>query len=170
MAKAPTKARVTSKHVAEHRAKAGRDMSPKWEGCDDWDSDQFHRHFVSAMDWYRLEGDSKTFKPAILKWMETIGCTKEDIAAFKKIKDSRINSTMGAVASCLNRGMTPQRDDFNNGRDTAAWLRDAIVKAIEAGKDDADEDEAKDLAWDKIERGGLNVNDAQWDISFIEES
>lgn len=144
MAKATTKTRVTAKHVAEHRAKAGRDMSPKWEGCEDWTSDQFHRHFVSAMEWYRLEGDSKTFKPAILKWMETIGCTKEDIAAFKKIKDSRINSTMGAVASCLNRGMTPQRNDFNNGRDTAAWLRDAIVKAIEAGKDDADEDEAKE--------------------------
>lgn len=143
MAKATTKTRVTSKHVAEHRAKAGRDMSPKWEGCETWDSNQFHRHFVSAMEWYRLEGDSKTFKPAILKWMETIGCTKEDISAFKKVKDSRINSTMGAVASCLNRGMTPQREDFNNGKDTAAWLRDAIVKAIEAGKDDAEEDEAK---------------------------
>jgi hypothetical protein len=143
MAKATTKTRVTAKHVAEHRAKAGRDMSPKWEGCETWDSNQFHRHFVSAMEWYRLEGDSKTFKPAILKWMESIGCTKEDISAFKKIRDSRINSTMGAVASCLNRGMTPQREDFNGGRDTAAWLRDAIVKAIEAGKDDADEEEAK---------------------------
>ncbi len=142
MAKAATKTRVTKAHIAEARASKGRDLSPRWDGCESWDSNQFHRHFVSAMEWYRLEGDSKTFKPAILKWMESVGCTKDDIASFKKIKDSRINSTMGAIAHCLNRGMTPQRADFNNGKDTAAWLRDAIVKAIEAGKDDLDESEA----------------------------
>jgi hypothetical protein len=50
---------------------------------------------------------------------------------------------MGAVAACLNRGMTAQRDGFNSGRDTAAWLRSEIVKVIAAGKDDIDEVEAK---------------------------
>jgi hypothetical protein len=50
---------------------------------------------------------------------------------------------MGAVACCLNRGMTPQRADFNGGRDTAAWLRAEIVKVISAGKNDIDEVEAK---------------------------
>jgi len=95
------------------------------------------------MDWYRLESDIKTYKPAVTKWMESVGCTKADITAFKKVKDSRINSTMGAVACCLNRGMTPQRADFNQGRDTAAWLRAEIVKVLEAGKNDISEDEAK---------------------------
>jgi hypothetical protein len=52
---------------------------------------------------------------------------------------------MGAVACCLNRGMTPLRADFNQGRDTAAWLRTEIVKVIAAGKDDIDEVEAKAL-------------------------
>ena len=38
------KTRVTAKDVAEHRAKAGRDLSPKWDGCENWDSDTFHKH------------------------------------------------------------------------------------------------------------------------------
>lgn len=135
------KTRVTSAHLAEARASKGRDTSPKWEGCESWDSNTFHRHFVSSMEWYRLEGDSKTFKPAIAKWMESVGCAKADVAAFKKLKDSRVSPTMGAIALCLLRGMTPQRDDFNNGKDSAAWLRDAIAKAIESGKDDVDPEE-----------------------------
>jgi hypothetical protein len=72
--------------------------------------------------------------------MASVECAAEDIAAFKKTKDNRINVTMGAIASCLLRGMPPVRADFNNGRDTAAWLREAIVEVIEAGKYDIDED------------------------------
>ena len=143
MAKAATKTRVTKKQVIAHRTRAVKDTSPVWEGCETWDGDKFHRFFKSAMDYYRLESDIKTYKPAVTKWMESVGCTKADIQAFKKVKDSRINSTMGAVACCLNRGMTPQRADFNSGRDTAAWLRAEIVKVIDAGKNDIDEDEAK---------------------------
>jgi hypothetical protein len=97
------------------------------------------------MDFYRLESDIKSYKPAVAKWMETVGCAKADITAFKKVKDSRVGTTMGAVACCLNRGMTPLRADFNQGRDTAAWLRAEIVKVIAAGKDDIDEVEAKAL-------------------------
>ena len=135
------KTRVTSAHIAEARASKGRDTSPKWDGCETWDSNTFHRHFVASMDWYRLEGDSKTFKPAIVKWMESIGCAKGDVVAFKKLKDSRVSPTMGAIALCLLRGMTPQRNDFNNGKDSSAWLRDAIAKAIDDGKDDVDPEE-----------------------------
>ena len=145
MAKVATKTRVTKKQVIAHRTRAVKDTSPVWEGCETWDADTFHRFFKRAMDYYRLESDIKTYKPAVTKWMETVGCTKADITAFKKVKDSRINSTMGAVACCLNRGMTPHRADFNSGRDTAAWLRSEIVKVIEAGKNDIDEVEAKAL-------------------------
>ena len=143
MAKVATKTRVTKKQVIAHRTRAVKDHSPVWEGCEAWDADTFHRFFKKAMDYYRLESDIKTYKPAVAKWMETIGCTKADITAFKKVKDSRVGTTMGAVACCLNRGMTPQRDDFNQGRDTAAWLRAEIVKVIAAGKNDISEEDAK---------------------------
>ena len=140
--KAPAKkTRVTKQQVNAHRTRAVKDHSPIWDGCETWDGDQFHRFFKHAMDYYRLESDIKTYKPVVVKWMETVGCAKADIAAFKKVKDNRISTTMGSVASCLNRGMTPQRDDFNNGKDTAAWLRAEIVKVITEGKNDIDPDQ-----------------------------
>lgn len=141
--KSKTKTRVTKKQVIAHRTRAVKDLSPQWEGCETWDADKFHRHFKSAMDWYRLESDIKTYKPFVVKWMESIGCAKEDIAAMKKVKDNRVHTTMGAVASCLLRGMTPQREDFNNGKDTAEWMRNAIVDVLSAGKDDIDPEDAK---------------------------
>jgi hypothetical protein len=143
LAKVATKTRVTKKQVIAHRTRAVKDHSPVWEGCESWDADTFHKHFRTSMNYYRLESDIKTYKPAVAKWMESVGCTKADIIAFKKVKDARVGTTMGAVACCLNRGMTPQRADFNQGRDTAAWLRAEIVKVIEAGKNDIDEVEAK---------------------------
>lgn len=142
--KAPAKkTRVTKAQVIAHRTRAVKDTSPNWEGCENWSGDQFHKHFRNAMDYYRLESDIKTYKPIVVKWMEEQGCAKADIAAIKKVKDNRISTTMGAIAHCLLRGMTPQRADFNNGKDTAAWLRNAIVEVINAGKDDVDPDEVK---------------------------
>lgn len=135
MAKATTKTRVTKKQVIAHRNRAVKDTSPVWEGCEDWDADQFHKHFRFAMSYYRLEAESKTFKPAIIKWMESVNASKDDIAALKKVKDNRINSTMGAVASCLLRGMTPQRDDFNGGRNTSEWLVRSINEVLAMGQE-----------------------------------
>jgi hypothetical protein len=36
-------------HLAEARAKKGRDFSPKWDGHETWDTNQFLRQFHSAM-------------------------------------------------------------------------------------------------------------------------
>ena len=139
--KAPEKkTRVTKKQVIAHRTKAVKDYSPVWDGCETMDADKFLRHFHSAMSYYRLEFSGKDLKPAVIKWMTSVGCTKEDIAAFKKTKDNRCNVTMGAIASCLLRGMPAVREDFNKGRDTAAWLRGEIVDVIAQGKNDIDEE------------------------------
>lgn len=139
--KAPAKkSRITKKQVIAHRTRAVKDTSPTWEGCETWDGDKFHRYFVNAMSYYRLESDIKSYKPVIVRWMESVSCAKSDIAAMKKVKDNRINTTMGAVAHCLLRGMQPQRPDFNKGRDTTAWLREEIVKVLAEGKDDIDPD------------------------------
>lgn len=137
-----TKTRITKKQVIAHRTRVIKDTSPTWEGCETWDGDKFHRYFVNAMTYYRLESEIKTYKPVVVKWMETVGCTKADVAAFKKVKDSRVNTTMGAVAHCLLRGMQAQRDDFNKGRDNTAWLRAEIVKVLSDGKNDVDPDVA----------------------------
>lgn len=138
-----TKTRVTKKQVIAHRTKAARDTSPNWEGCETWDGDKFHKYFRHAMDYYRLESEIKTYKPIVVKWMTEIGCAKELIDSIKKVKDNRISTTMGAIAHCLLRGMTAQRADFNQGRDTAEWLRNEIASVIKEGKDDVDPEEAQ---------------------------
>jgi hypothetical protein len=140
LAKAATKTRVTKKQVIAHRTRAVKDHSPSWDGVEAMSADQFTRHWHNAMTYYRLEFNNKDLKPAVLKWMAEIGCTKTDIAAFKKTKDSRCNTTMGAIASCLLRGMPAVRADFNQGRDTSAWLRKEIADVIEQGKHDIDAD------------------------------
>jgi len=140
LAKAATKTRVTKKQVIAHRTRAVKDHSPVWDGVEKMDAEQFLRHWHGAMQYYRLEFSGKDLKPAVLKWMQSVGCTKEDIAAYKRTKDSRTNVTMGAIASCLLRGMPIKREDFNQGRDTSAWLREQIVEVIEAGKNDKDDE------------------------------
>ena len=140
MAKVATKTRITKKQVIAHRTKAPKDYSPVWDAVEQMDAEQFQRHWHSAMSYYRLEFSGKDLKPAVIKWMTSVGCTKEDVTAFKKTKDNRCNVTMGAIASCLLRGMPTVRADFNQGRDTAAWLRSEIVQVIEQGKNDIDED------------------------------
>jgi len=137
-----------AKAATASRARAPKDLSPVWEGHESWTESEFLRNFHSATAYYRMEFSGKDLKPAIVKWMQTVGCTKEDVTAFKKTKDNRCNVTMGAIASCLLRGMPAVREDFNKGRDTVAWLRNEIVQIIEAGKNDIDEEDAKaaDLA------------------------
>ena len=137
------KTRVTKAQVNEHRASSKRDMSPKWDGCEAWDANQFHRHFVSAMAWYRLESSGKDLKPQVINWMARNDFTKAQIAEFKKTKDNRCGTTMGAIAACLLKGMPEHRADFNDGRNTAQWLRDAIAKVVSEGKDDIDEEAVK---------------------------
>jgi DNA uptake protein ComE-like DNA-binding protein len=142
MAKAATKTRVTKAQVIAHRTKAVKDYSPVWTDCESMDANQFLRHWHGAMQYYRMEFSGKDLKPAVIKWMTSIGCTKEDIQSFKKTKDNRCSLTMGSIASCLLRGMPAVRADFNDGKDTAAWLRNAINDVIEQGKNDEEEVEA----------------------------
>jgi hypothetical protein len=120
------------------REKSKRDYSPKWDGCESWTADQFSRHFRAAMEYYRMEGDSKSYKPAVTKWMTANGYTEANIKAVKKAKDWRVSTTMGAVAHCLNRGMTAVRADFNDGKSTAVWLGKAVSELIESSRYDVE--------------------------------
>ena len=128
-------------HLAVARASKGKDFSPKWDGCETWDSNQFLRHFHTSMAWYRLEASGKELKPKVINWMALNGYTKDQIAEFKKTNDNRCGTTVGAIAACLLKGMPPVREDFNEGRSTAIWLGAAISKIISDGKDDVDDSE-----------------------------
>jgi hypothetical protein len=130
-----------AKHLAEARASKGKDYSPKWDGHETWDTNQFLRQFHIAMSWYRLESSGKELKPKVINWMSANGYTKEQMAEFKKTKDNRCGTTVGAIAACLLKGMPPVREDFNDGRSSAVWLGQSIAKIVSEGKDDADDSE-----------------------------
>jgi len=130
-----------AKHLAEARASKGKDYSPKWDGHETWDTNQFLRQFHIAMSWYRLESSGKELKPKVINWMSANGYTKEQIAEFKKTKDNRCGTTVGAIAACLLKGMPPVRADFNDGRSSAVWLGQSISKIVSEGKDDTDDSE-----------------------------
>ena len=138
--------KTKAQHLAQARSAKGKDFSPKWEGHETWNTDQFLRHFHSSMTWYRLEASSKELKPKVINWMSQAGYTKDQIAEFKKTKDNRCGTTMGAIAANLLRGMPPVRADFNEGRNTAQWLGESISKVVVEGKFDTDNDEVVDTS------------------------
>jgi hypothetical protein len=123
------------------RQNKSRDMSPKWDGADEWDGDKFTGHFRRAMEWYRLESGVKDLKPKLVEWMNTNGYAKNDSDAIRKTKDKYFNGTMVGIAACLVKGMPEVHADFNQGRDTAAWLRKEIEKVLKDGALDRDDDE-----------------------------
>ena len=122
------------------RQNKGRDYSPKWDDVESLSADEFSKKFRQAMDWYRLECTEKTLKPKVIDWLGRNGYDKNTIQSFKKTKDNRCSQTVGAIASCLIKGMPAQRAGFNNDRNTEEWLRNEITKIIAEGKNDIDED------------------------------
>jgi hypothetical protein len=139
------KTRVTAKQVNAHRTRGGasKDFSPSWEGVAEFTEEQFTRQFRRSMDYYRLESNTKILRPKVVEWMEANGYKKDVINEFRKLKDSRVSSTLCGVAACLMRGMPPIYEGFNNGRDSAEWVKAEIAKAMKDGKNDIDETETE---------------------------
>ena len=123
------------------RQNKNKDLSPRWDGADEWNAEQFTRHFRVAMEYYRLEFSSKDLKPKVVEWMKGQGWHPDSVAEFKKTKDNRCSGTMGGLAACLLRGMPEVHAGFNEGRDSAKWLEEAINRVIAEGKEDTDEEE-----------------------------
>ena len=131
--------KITSVTIRENK---GKDLSPKWVDVENMTTDQFLRTFRNSMDYYRLESTGKELKPKVISWMSQNGYSKDEIAEFKATRDSRCNTTIGGIAANLLKGMPDVREDFNNGRSTVAWLKDAIKRTIAEGRgDQEDEDE-----------------------------
>jgi hypothetical protein len=118
-----------------------KDPNPRWDEIEGMTAEQYARHRRIAMDYYRIECNAKDLKPDVLKWMAANDFTPLEVKQFKKSKDWRCNSSIGALASCLLRGMPAVRADYNEGRDSAEWLKGSIRKVLEDSRTDIDEDE-----------------------------
>lgn len=131
-----TPKKTKADHLTDARSAKTKDLSPKWDGHEALSADEFSKHFRVAMQWYNLEKSAKDLKPKVIDWMSRNDYTKDVIKQFKSIKDWHCTITMGSVAANLLKGMPAVREDFNHGRDTAAWLRDQIARVLEEGKND----------------------------------
>jgi hypothetical protein len=141
------------------RQNKSRDMSPKWDGADEWDADKFTAHFRRSMEWYRLESGVKELKPKLVEWMNMNGYDKSDSDSIRKTKDKYFNGTMVGVAACLVKGMPEIHAGFNSGKDTGAWLRSEIEKVLKEGANDLDEDEDAPKKVEKVAVYVPNIQD-----------
>ena len=136
----PKTKRITSQTIRENRAK---DNSPKWDEIENLTEFEFNKKFRDAMDWYRLDCPEKSLKPKVIDWMGRNDYEKDYIQSFKETKDNRCSQTMGAIASCLLKGMPSTREGFNQGRNVEDWLKEKIEEVIQDGRndiEDADDD------------------------------
>lgn len=113
-----------------------KDSSPKWDDHENISASQFMARFRESMTWYADNKTGKELKPNVINWMSINNFDKETIEKFHNTKDTRCGITVGAVASCLLKGMPAVREDFNNGKSTSAWLRNEINKIILEGAND----------------------------------
>lgn len=142
------------------RQNKGRDMSPKWDGADEWTGEQFTNHFRRSMEWYRLESSVKDLKPKLVEWMHSAGYDRSDINAIRKTKDKYFSGTIMGVAACLVKGMPEIHEGFNGGKDTGAWLRKEIEAVMKDGANDLEDDEdAPKVKEDKPTVPVLNIQD-----------
>jgi hypothetical protein len=148
------KVRVTSQSIREN---AKRDLSPKWDGAEEMSATEYAAHFRDAMKYYRLESSGKELKPKVIDWMGRNDYTRDQIQAFKKTKDWRCNLTMGAIASCLLKGMPAVKQGFNANKSSAEWLKEQIADAVEAGRWDIEEVEVVKAA--KAVAPVMNIQD-----------
>jgi hypothetical protein len=163
-AKKPKATKITSVTIRENRNK---DFSPSWDNCDEMDARQYLRHYHSSMQYYNLQFKGKDLKPAVIKWMNANDYDQTTIAEFKKVKDWRSSLTMGAIASCLLKGMPSKRDDFNDGRDCVEWLKSAITEVIRDGRNDTEnDDESDDDAEKKPAAPAVSIQERVRDVAL----
>lgn len=131
-------ATTATKRQKNHEILKGskKDSSPKWEGHEGLTSAEFMAKFRESMTWYSENKTGKELRPNVINWMSLNDFDKETIQKFHKTKDSRCGITVGAVATCLLKGMPEVRHDFNNGKSTKIWLTKEINKIIEEGSQD----------------------------------
>lgn len=157
MVKMATEKKTRNTALTRVRANAKRDPSPSWDDNESWSAEQFASHFREAMKYYNIEHTGKDLKPKVIDWMGRTGYTRNEIAAFKRTKDSRCGVTMGAIAACLIKGMPSVRADFNHGRDASEWLRNEISKVTNEGREDIEVVDA--VKPSKSEAPAYNIQD-----------
>lgn len=95
--------------------------------------EQFTKLFRDSMNWYSQNKTGKELKPQVINWLGSQGIDKTLISEFKRTKDAMCGITLGAVAACLVKGMPRVHPEFNNGKDSGAWVIAEVMKIVSKG-------------------------------------
>ena len=131
-------ATTTAKRARSHQilSNSKKDTGPKWDDSENWTGDQFTKIFRDSMNWYAQNKTGKELKPQVINWMGSQGIDKDLIAQFKLTKDQLSGITLGAVASCLIKGMPRIHQGFNQGKDSGVWVLSEVNRIISLGQFD----------------------------------
>jgi hypothetical protein len=105
---------------------------PEWDGWEKWSWDRFRKEKNRGMFYYNYFNTPKELIPEVVKWMSENGYSKEDIRAYKEVEDWQTSTTMGSIASMLNKGMPaqhPQSEDTPSDQ----WLKNKIDPLVKKG-------------------------------------
>jgi len=158
------KTRITSVSIRENR---GKDLSPLWDGYETWPEGAFLRTFHDAMKHYNINLSKKDYKPAVLKWMQTVNYDKDVITQFKSTKDWHCNSTTGGIALCLLRGMPSSHKEINNGASMEEWLRNKIIYILTTTSESISDDEDDETPVTKLVAPVVTIQDRVYDASLL---
>lgn len=111
-----------------------KDTSPKWDNCADLSGEAFNKLFRDSMNWYNQNKTGKELKPQVINFLGHAGVDKSLIEQFHRTRDAMCGITLGAVAACLVKGMPRVHLEFNNGKDSGAWVINEVMKIIEKGE------------------------------------
>jgi hypothetical protein len=107
---------------------------PEWTGWEKWSFDKFRKEKHRGHYYYNYFNNSKDMIPAVIEWMGNNGYSKEDIRAYKEMPDWKTGTTMGSLATMLNRGM-PTKHPESEDRDSTEWLNEQLLPLVAAGKE-----------------------------------
>ena len=87
--------------------------APSWEGWEEWDGKQIHRHREHSRSFYYDNYKPADLYPHTYKWMEANGYSKDDIKSAKAAPNHTLSITAAIIAKQLLDGMPDYSEKEN---------------------------------------------------------
>jgi len=99
---------------------------PDWSDAETMSIEDYYMKRSKALNFYSQYGDTKTFRPFIIQWMENNNYSKNDIAKIKSCHVGDLSFTTCKLARMLNEGMPDFHPLEDMNRDNFKKVSDVI--------------------------------------------
>jgi hypothetical protein len=138
------RAKKKAPRAAPRTRRGDKLKAPSWEGWEDWDGKQYHRHRDTSRSFYYENYKATDLYPHTFKWMADNGYTKEQIKHAKAAPSYELSITAAIVAKQLLDGMpdyNPKENEYweslpgtmGSVQPASKFLKERIERAIETG-------------------------------------